>query len=267
MTFYDFSKNIFLLIVLAYIAPFFIEGITQYYSHMIEPKTLIGIITINDELSDSSLCIKHLHSFFKNPYIKGVLIKINCFNSSAGTSSLIFNELNYLKKEYPKPVITLIENICISGAYLIASSSDYIIAPETALIGGIGSYINQPELHALCQQHGIIYPKTTVKKLNLSTSEIKPTANDQQFIKHIATARKLSLATASNWADKKIFTGKQALSLGLINAVGSMHTVITVLKEKALIDSEIEWIEKNIHYDSTPFSISSLVSKVQYLKV
>ena len=65
----------------------------------------------------------------------------------------------------------------------------------------------------------------------------------QQLTKQIALGRKLSLTTTANWAEGKIFTGTQALALGLINELGSSATVTRVIKEKALIESEIEWIE------------------------
>src|SRR5207248_1194545 len=79
-----------------------------------------------------------LHAFFRDPTIKGIVIKIDCTNTAPGTSQSIFHDIRQLKKEYPKPVIALVENICLSGTYLIASACDYIIAPESAIIGNIG---------------------------------------------------------------------------------------------------------------------------------
>lgn len=246
MTLNESLKNILLLLVCAYIAPFLLEGIKEHYINLLEPRTSIGMVTIKGAITDSSSYIKQFHSLFKNPYIKGIVISVDCYECAAGTSETIFYELQELKKEFPKPLITLVENECLSGAYLIASTSDYIIAPETSLIGAIGSYTTPPHIQELC-----------------NSTDATRTEIYQQTTKHIATARKLSLATVSNWADGKIFTGKQALRLGLINFTGSMHTVVTLLKEKALIDGEIEWINTQKHYTPSPFSLSFLASKVQ----
>lgn len=246
MTLNELLKNIILLLVCAYIAPFLLEGIKEHYINLLEPRTSIGMVTIKGAISDSSPYIKQFHSLFKNPYIKGIVISVDCYDCTAGTSEAIFYELQELKKEFPKPLITLIENECLSGAYLIASTSDYIIAPEISLVGAIGSYTTPPHIQELCNAN------------DATRIEIY-----QQTTKHIATARKLSLATVSNWADGKIFTGKQALKLGLINFTGSMHTVVTLLKEKALIDGEIEWINTQNHDTASPFSLSLLASKVQ----
>lgn len=237
----------FLLIILAYTAPIIIENIKTQYTPLLELRTHIGIIHIQESLTNSYRSIAELHTFFKNPHIKGIIIKMDCLGGAAGTGQTIFHEIRHLKKEFPKPIIALIENNCLASGYLIASACDYIIAPESALIGNIGpDFItidhiqNQPELISL---HEDAY---------------------QQLIKHIAIARKLSLTTADNWAHGKIFTGHQALNFGLINEIGSLCTAIKIIKEKALIEGEIEWIEqrKKCHW-SDMFSISSLLTNVQ----
>jgi protease-4 len=245
MTLYEFLKSILLLFIFASAAPFLVKNITYHYHCFLEPYTYIGVLSINESLFDSSWHVKSLHSFFNDPGIKGIILKINCYKCAAGTSQIIFNEIQQFKKEYPKPVITLIENICISGGYLIASASDYIIAPESALIGGIGTYSPPSQIKDLFTFFALDNPKKEYFNEQTNQSELY-NETYQQFTKYVATTRKLSLATVSNWAQEKIFTGKQAYNLGLVNAIGSMHTVITLLKEKALIDGKIELIEKDI---------------------
>jgi len=250
MTLNELLRNIILLLIFAYSSPFLINGIKNHYINALEPRTLIGSITIKETVTQSSHITTQLNNLFKNTSIKGIVLLIDCYDCAAGTSQLIFHEIQKLKKEYPKPLLALIENECLSGAYLIASACDYIIAPESALIGKIGSYTLPDHLRTLSEQSDITY------------NEIY-----EQSTKHIAMARKLSLATVSNWALEKIFTGRQALKLGLITNIGSMTTVTSLMKEKALIDGEIEWVEKKYHYQKLPFSISLFASNVQYCTV
>jgi len=266
MTLYESLKTVLLFLIFAYIGPFLIEGIKNYYKPIMEQQTNIGIIFIKKNISDSFLCIKHLNTFFKNPSIKGIILSIDCYNCCAGTSNAIFNEIQQLKREFPKPIIALIENSCISGAYLIASATDYIVAPESSLIGGIETYAAPTQLPTLLHECAINYetPLCNAEHYKLSDNNTpKPREIADQMTKSIATARKLSLATTTNWASQKIFTAKQALSLGLINALGSLHTVGAILKEKGLIDSEIILIEKNAHHTESSFT-SDLATSVQY---
>jgi len=244
MILYDFFKSIIVMLIFAAIMPFLLHTLKSQYSYFLEPCTYVGIIPIKGSLYDSSPYVKQLHAFFKDPLIKGIVLKIDCFDCAAGTSNIIFNEIQQYKKEYPKPIITLIENVCVAGGYLIASATDYIIAPETAVVGGIGKYSFPAPLSDFFTHCALPYP---IKKDPSEPNQQKTSLYNelyQQFIKNVATTRKLSLATVANWANEKIFTGRQAYNLGLVNTIGSMRTVISLLKEKALIDGDIEWVEK-----------------------
>ena len=256
MTFFDYLKNIFLVLILLQIAPSLIEGIRRQYGRYLEPRTQVGVLPIKGVLYDSSSYVKQLHTFFKDTNIKAILLKMDSPGSASGTGETIFNELQTLKKEYPKPVVTLIENQCTSGGYWIACASDYIIAPGTALLGSIGvtfSYLFQ--LKGLIEQYNIryasvkagTYKTTTDPFVDITPEEqalLQGIANDtyQQFTQSIASARKLSLNTINEWADGKILTGQQAYKLGLIDELGSASNAIKVIREKALIEGEIEWV-------------------------
>lgn len=238
MTLLNALKTIIFLTIMLYAGPFLVDGIKTQYSTILEPQTHIGVLQITKPLHSAHCFTEQLHSFFKDPAIKGILVKIDCISCAPGTSQTIFHDIRQLKKEYPKPIIALIENMCLSGTYLIASACDYIIAPESALIGNIGQTFNA----------------WSVKKATEEVSNSFETIENesyQQMTKQIALSRKLSLTTVHNWADGKIFTGTQAIALGLINEIGSLCTVMKIIKEKALIEGEIRWIEQT---EKIPFS-------------
>jgi protease-4 len=237
MTLLNSLKTIIILAIILYAAPFLIENIKMQYLSLLEPRTQIGIVYITKPLYSAHSLTHQLHSFFKNSSIKGIVIKIDCIEAASGTSQTIFHDIRQLKKEYPKPIIALIENMCLTGTYLVASACDYIIAPESAIIGGIGQSFNSWSIKKI--------DKEADNSLNTMENE-----SYQQLIKQIATTRKLSLTTIHNWADGKIFTGSQAITVGLVNEIGSLCTVIKTIKEKALIEGDIEWIE---HHEKTPF--------------
>lgn len=242
MTLFELIKSIVLIVIFLCFAPYLIENIKKQYIPLLEPRTNIAIVPITQQLHNSYPVLEQLHSFFKDPLIKGIIIKIDCADAAAGTSQTIFHDIRQLKKEYPKPTIALVENTCISGAYLIASACDYIIAPESALVGNIGPSFNTYALQKIGDE-----------KNNLQNVEAE---SYQQLTKQIALSRKLSLTTHTNWAEGKIFTGAQALTLGLINEIGSLCTVIKVIKEKALIEDEIQWVEQK--HNIFPSDISKL---------
>ncbi len=269
MTLFEYLKNIFLILIFLQLAPSLLEGIRKQYFSYLEPKTKVGVLTITGILYDSSSYTRQLYHYFKKPEIKAILIKMNCLGSAAGTGQAIFNEIQMLKKEFPKPVVVLIENVCASGGYLIACSADRIISPPSAIIGSIGNYFRSIQLREFCEQFKVKY--TTVKAgtfktigdpfSDLTEEEkvlLQIIQNDayRHFTQQVANARKLSLTNVKDWADGKIFTGLQAKKLGLIDEIGSAQNAIKALRKLALIEEkeEIEWVK--------PLRKSSLLSLV-----
>jgi protease-4 len=256
MSLFDYLKNIFFILIILQVAPLLITNIMKQYSRYIEQRTKVAVLPIKGVLYDSAQLNKHLYTFFKNDDIKAILIKMECPGSAAGTGQALFNEIKSLKKEYPKPVIVLVENVCASGGYNIACAADSIIAPSSAIIGSIGTaFPNLFQLKEFVTQFKIGYVPITSGMYKTTTDPFSDLTPEQiamlqgvtddaynQFIQDVAQARKLSLNKATEWANGKIFTGRQALTLGLIDEIGSAHNAAKKIKEKALIEGEIEWI-------------------------
>lgn len=263
MKFFDVLKNIFFLLIFLQFVPLLVDGLRKQYQQIIEPRTKVGVIMINGVLSDSEPYIKQLTRYFKDPSIKAILLKVDSPGGAAGTGEAIYNEIVCLKNApefHKKPIVTLVENTCASGAYYIACASDYIIAPSTALIGSIGATFPNIfflHLHEFLAQHKIGYKpmaagayKNCIDPLTSATPEnealLQGLLNDsyETFAQAVAKSRKLSLNAKDAWANGKIFTGKQAKELGLIDENGSSYNAIAVIREKALIEGEIEWIKQ-----------------------
>ncbi|TET07070.1 signal peptide peptidase SppA [Candidatus Dependentiae bacterium] len=256
MSLFDYLKNIFFILIILQVAPILIESIMKQYSRYIEQRTKVAVLPIKGVLYDSTQSSKHLHTFFKNDDIKAILIKMECPGSAAGTGQALYNEIISLKKEYPKPVIVLVENVCASGGYNIACAADSIISPSSAIIGSIGTaFSNLFQLKEFVNQYKIGYVSITSGMYKTTTDPFSDLTPEQitmlqgvtddaynQFIQDVAQARKLSLNKANEWANGKIFTGRQALTLGLIDEIGSAYNAVKKIKEKALIEGEIEWV-------------------------
>lgn len=232
MKLFEAVKTVIFLTVFLALAPLLFEKIKENYSFLFEQQTLIAIIPIPNQCNNASELTKHFHDCFKDNAIKGIVITINSSETQSGTSQTIFHDIRHLKKDYPKPIIALIENSCLAGTYLIASACDYIIASESALIGKIGPAFIDASLDKSVFEENIA---NAIKKESYT-----------QLTKQVALSRKLSLTTTNNWAEDKVFTGTQAIALGLINEIGSLCTVVKILKEKALIEGEIKWIQQAI---------------------
>ncbi len=256
MRFYDYLKAIFLILILLQVAPIFIKGIRSQYADLLEPRTKVGVLHLKGTIYEAAPYILGLQKLFKDREIKAILLKVECPGGASGTGETIFNEIQALKQEYPKPVIALVENVCASAGYWISCSADHILSPSTAIIGSIGAYFPYLfQVKGLIENYHIQYKsikagayKTTgdpfVDMTPAEQAHLQRVIDDSyaQFTKSVAQARKLSLSKISEWADGKIFTGAQAKEMGLIDEIGSLSTAIAAIKTRTIIEGEIEWV-------------------------
>ncbi len=254
----DFFKNIFILLLVLQFAPMLFESIKKQYSRYFEPHTKVGYLAIKGILLNSSYYVHHLKKLFEDKEVKAILVYIESPGGAAGTAEAIAHEIEQLKKEHPKPIITIAENIVASGGYYIAAATDYIIASPSTLVGSIGVSIpGQFKLHDFIEQYKIHYNVIKAGEYKAVTdpfAEVTPGQNAlltnvaessyENFLEHVSSHRpKLELEHAASWADGKIFTGKQALSLGLIDLIGSQSNALQKIKEMTIIEGTIEWIK------------------------
>jgi len=219
---YDILKTVFLIIIFIYLTPFIFSSIKKQWAYKLEPRNKIGYITIDGEITNASFYRKHLSNYFQDPTIKAILLKIESDGGSAGSCQALAYDIEILKKEFPKPIITYTENKCTSGAYQIAAATNYIVSTGSCIIGNIG----KSEL--------IISPE-------LSNNMY------QQITKEIAFKRHLQLNKIDQWGCNKLFTGQQAYDLKLIDAIGSKVTAINLLKKNIIpSDRKIEWVTPTI---------------------
>jgi protease-4 len=256
--FSEIVKNAFWILLLLQIAPPIISKISKRIFETVEPKNKVGLIVINSCIVSSSIWTKQLKKFFKDPEIKAILIKFDSPGGAAGSSEAISKEIIDLKKEYPKPIVSYAENICASGAYMIAATTDYIVAPHSALIGSIGSKLStQFKFKELFDKYDVKTHSISSGSHKNATDPFVPMTEEQQkmlqavtddsyqqFAADISKYRHLNINEKNIWADGKIFTGTEALKLNLIDEIGNQSTALNYIKKHILHeDREIDLIK------------------------
>lgn len=254
---FEYAKSIFFLLIFLQIAPPLLRNIKESYTGFLTVQTKVGRITMNNVIADSTFYAKNLKAFFKDPEIKAILLKIDSPGGAAGSSQALFNEIQELKKRFPKPIIAMVENSCLSGGYYIACATDHIIATRSALVGSVGAtfptFFNFKELakHWNIQTRVVSSGtyKATTNQFQESTPEqwamLQKVADSsyQQFAADVAKTRKLSLKDKEQWAEGKVFTGQQAYELHMIDQTGSYSQALTKIKSMAPIEGSVEWVD------------------------
>ncbi len=256
--FSEILKNAFWILVLIQFAPPIIHKLSLKIFDTVEPKNKVGLILVNTTIDSSTTWNKQLKKFFKDPEIKAILIKFDSPGGAAGSSEAISKEILDLKKEYPKPIVAYAENICASGAYMIAATTDYIVAPSSALVGSIGCKIStQFKVKELLEKYDVkthsissgAYKNSLDPFVDMTQEQqkmLQDLTNDsyKQFITDVSKLRHLNINDQNIWAEGKIFTGNAALKLRLIDEIGNQSTALMYIKKHILHeDREIDLIK------------------------
>lgn len=254
----QFIKTGLLVLVALNIAPLLILGIRDIAVELWHPKTKIVLLPLRDPIMNAIPLIKRLRHCMKDERTKALILLMDCPGGAASSSEMVFGELKKLRDQYKKPVITLVENSCASGAYMIACATDRIIASPSSMVGSIGVYIAQPRLNKLINRYDIEYD--VIKKGDYkaagnmfipadpaATTMLQELCNDtySQFTRVVSEQRpQLTLATAPTWAEGRVFTGSRGLSMGLVDEIGSFSAAEAYLCEKLSIKpAEISYVQ------------------------
>jgi protease-4 len=166
--------------------------------------------------------------------IKAVVLNINSPGGSAAASQAIAEEVRRL--DLKKPVIAAMGDVAASGAYYIASSSRKIVANPATLTGSIGVVMEMMRYYGLMQKYGVEGESLTTGKYKDTGSPLRPMRPDEreylngmlqdtyrQFVADVAKGRKMDPAKVKALADGRVWTGAQALPLGLVDKLGNLY--------------------------------------------
>lgn len=181
--------------------------------------------------------------------VKAIVMRVNSPGGQVVASEVIRREVELAAKE--KPFIVSMGNYAASGGYWISSSSDYIFADPTTLTGSIGVFATMPNLKGFMNNklgltfdevmtnensdYGSITKPMTPYQLKTMQKYVTDTYND--FITLVATERNLRKTFVDSIAQGRVWSGIDALKLGLVDELGGIEEAIDYAAEKAGIES------------------------------
>jgi protease-4 len=148
-----------------------------------------------------------------------------------------------------KPMVVVVDSLCASGGYIAALASDHIIAQSASLVGSIGVLVQYPNFTDLLKTIGVKVEDVKSSPLKAAPNGFEPTSPEARaalasivmdsyewFKGLVSTRRKLEGEALSKVADGRVFTGRQAIDLKLIDQLGDERTAIAWLATEKGID-------------------------------
>jgi protease IV len=213
---------------------------------------------VNGSIAGASTIIDQIKQIRDDDSIKAIIVRIDSPGGSSTASDVIWRELMITRDQKPsRPLITSMSDLAASGGYYIAMPGQVIVAQPATLTGSIGIYT------------GKMVTSGTLAKLGINTETVKSGANADmyspfsrfspqqqqkvesymqefydQFVEKVAVSRHTTPERIDAIAQGRVWTGRQAHDLGLVDQLGGLDAAVAVAKSRARIppDDEVELV-------------------------
>ncbi|MCG0276363.1 MAG: signal peptide peptidase SppA [Thermosediminibacteraceae bacterium] len=252
--------SILIVLVIASVVAAFTLGSGREKSASAERRNMIGVINLEGVIAAGSgnpllstgadQVVRLLHEAASDPSIKALVIRINSPGGSAAASQEIYEEVLKVK-EAGKKVVASMGDVAASGGYWVASAADKIVASPATITGSIGVIMEIQNVEGLYEKLGLkvdVIKSAEHKDIGSPTRAIteeerailQGMVDDiyNQFIDVVAKGRGMDREKVKQLADGRIFTGRQAKDLGLVDELGNFYRAVEIAAELAEIDGE-----------------------------
>ncbi len=214
-----------------------------------EAPGMIGSDTLAAQLRDAA----------QDDAIKAVVLRIDSPGGSVFASEVIRREVEALRKA-GKPIVASMSSLAASGGYYIAMDADKIVASPATLTGSIGIFFMMPTFQRSLERVGVHTDGVGTTALagefrldrplgEISKDILQQTIDRgyQDFIGHVATSRKMSVEAVHEIAQGRVWSGTDAMRVGLVDQLGGYQDAIELAAGMAgLDDFDVQYFDEDI---------------------
>ncbi|MGH7118856.1 MAG: signal peptide peptidase SppA [Acetobacteraceae bacterium] len=194
----------------------------------------VAVLRVDGIITDDMARDAAVAKLASDPAVKALIIAIDSPGGSVAGGEALHDAI--ARVAAVKPVVAVMGPVAASAAYMIAVPATRIFASQATLTGSIGVLLQAGEISGLLQKLGITpetivsgplkdQPSLTAPITSAGRAVLQGIVDDlyEQFVAMVAAGRHMSIAAVKAVADGRPYTGKQALKLGLIDAIGGMR--------------------------------------------
>ncbi|MBN2438800.1 MAG: signal peptide peptidase SppA [Deltaproteobacteria bacterium] len=197
----------------------------------------VGVIRIEGIIGDAGEIIDQINEFADSKDIRAVVLRIDTPGGSVAPSQEIYRAVLDLRKK--KKVVVSMGSVAASGGYLIAVAANRILANPGTITGSISAVMHHANLEELLKKVGVRSSVVKSGKFKDIGSPVREMTKEErsliqgivddicdQFVRTVSENRKIPLSKIVRLADGRIFTGRQAKELGLIDDLGGLQDAV-----------------------------------------
>lgn len=207
------------------------------FTHTIPIGEKIALIHIEGVILDSKEIIEEIEDYSENSSIKAVVLRVDSPGGGVVPAQEIYEEVIKLKAK--KKVVVSMGSVAASGGYYISCPADKIVANAGTLTGSLGVIMELPNFEGLMKKIGVKTEVIKSGKHKDMASVFKSMTDEErkilqavlddvhdQFINAVSEGRNMPYNDVKKIADGRIFTGKKAKELGLVDELGNLDDAI-----------------------------------------
>jgi protease IV len=211
----------------------------------------IGVVDLSGVITDADKIDTQIRKLADDSSVKAIILHIDSPGGGAAASQEIFNEVVRVRREKKKQIVASVESVGASGAYYIASGCDRIYANDASVVGSIGvimEWTNYGDLYKWAKLKSVIIHAGTLKDAGDPTRDMTPEEQKYfqslvdnmytQFVHDVATGRHTSDDKIRPLATGQVWTGQQAIGLGLIDKIGGYRVALVDTARSVGINGE-----------------------------
>ena len=218
-------------------------------------KNKVAVIYAVGEITDAAGegivakdLIKTINDVAKDSAVKAVVLRVSSPGGSAYASEQIWHALNKLKGK--KTLIVSMGDYAASGGYYISCMADKIVAQPNTITGSIGIFGVIPNISGLNEKLGLTYDGVKTNKMSDAITvnrKFTPEERDlmqnyvnrgyELFVKRCADGRKMKTEQIKAIAEGRVWTGEDAIKIGLVDKIGGLNDAIALAITKAKLNT------------------------------
>jgi protease-4 len=215
----------------------------------------VALVRIEGPIIDSKNFVDEIKEYAEDSSVKAIVLRVDSPGGAVAPSQEIYAEVKRAVSN--KEVVASMGTVAASGGYYVSAPSTKIVANPGTITGSIGVIMEIPNFEGLLDKVGI---KTTViksgkyKDMASAMRELTPEERrllqgvmddvHEQFIQAVAEGRGMTFEDVAKLSDGRIFSGKRAKELGLVDELGSLEDAVDLTAKLAGIEGEPEIVEK-----------------------
>ncbi len=208
----------------------------------------VARVSISGIIQDDRELLERLDGIARNDHAKALVVSITSPGGTTYGGETIFKALRRVAEK--KPVVSDVRTLAASAGYMVAAAGDRIVAGESSITGSIGVIFQYPQVKDLMDKVGVSLEEIKSAPLKAEPSPFHPPSEDAKamvrrmvddsfawFVDLVADRRKLPREDVLKLADGSIYTGRQALQVKLVDALGGDAEIRDYLETRDVVRS------------------------------